>query len=178
MSNLFDRLYDHYHQDLFQFIYYMVKDREATEDLIQEVYVKVMKSYSSFKGESSEKTWLFSIAKHVTFDHFRKQKRLKDRIYDLFDMGERGQTIRDPEPLPEELVMKSDEVKELYYHLDTCSPNQRSVLILRYIQERSIKETAAILNWSESKVKTTQHRGLRALKQSWDGTTEGGEKID
>ncbi|MFD6441482.1 sigma factor-like helix-turn-helix DNA-binding protein, partial [Peribacillus sp. NPDC060186] len=43
--------------------------------------------------------------------------------------------------------------------------DQRSVIILRYIQAMSISETAEVLNWSESKVKTTQHRALKAIKK-------------
>jgi RNA polymerase sigma-70 factor (ECF subfamily) len=49
--------------------------------------------------------------------------------------------------------------------MNKCSPDQKEVLVLRYIQSFSIKETAGILGWTESKVKTTQHRGMKALKE-------------
>ena len=62
MKATFEAIYEKYHQDLFQYIFYMVKDKSLTEDLIQEVYIKVLKAYDSFRGESSEKSWLFSIA--------------------------------------------------------------------------------------------------------------------
>jgi RNA polymerase sigma-70 factor (ECF subfamily) len=52
----------------------MVQSREQAEDLVQEVYIRVLKSYQNFKGESSEKTWLFAIARNVAIDFFRKQK--------------------------------------------------------------------------------------------------------
>ena len=68
MKRLFKELYDQYHNDLYQFIFYMVKDKYLTEDLVQEVYIKVIQSYDTFQGKSSEKTWLFSIARHVTID--------------------------------------------------------------------------------------------------------------
>lgn len=51
MKAIFQDLYDRYHQDLYQFIYYMVKNRTTAEDLVQEVYIKVFKSYDTFKGE-------------------------------------------------------------------------------------------------------------------------------
>ncbi|WP_181349975.1 RNA polymerase sigma factor SigX [Thalassobacillus sp. CUG 92003] len=174
MKAVFERLYDHYHRDVFQFILYMVKNRDLAEDLVQDVYIKVMKSYDSFNGKSSEKTWLFSIARHVTIDHFRKQKRTRERIMEFFDWGEQGERLKDNEPLPEEITIQKEEMKKVYRGLDYCTVNQKSVIILRFIQSMSIEETAAILGWSESKVKTTQHRGMKALKEQLEKLEEEG----
>ncbi|RLL48174.1 RNA polymerase sigma factor SigX [Oceanobacillus piezotolerans] len=174
MEPVFDQFYEKYHQDLFQFVFYMVKDREVTEDLVQEIYIKVLKSYSSFKGESSEKTWLFSIARHVTFDYFRSQKRKRNRIMDFFDWGEKGESIPDQNAKPEELAIQSDELRRIYQLLDKCTVDQKSVLILRFIQSFSVQETAKILNFSVSKVKTTQHRGLKALRKHLDEMDQKG----
>ncbi|MGI8315400.1 RNA polymerase sigma factor SigX [Halobacillus mangrovi] len=174
MKRFFDDLYDKYHKDLFQFIIYMVKDRDLAEDLVQDVYIKVIKSYQSFDGRSSEKTWLFSIARHVTIDYFRKQKRKRNRIMDFFDWSEKGEKIQDTDTLPEEVAIQNEELKAVYQALDQCTVDQRSVIILRFIQGMSIQETAAILDWSESKVKTTQHRGMKALREILDKESEGG----
>lgn len=164
MRTAFEDLYEKYHTDLFQFVFYMVKDRQQAEDIIQEVYIKVLRSYDSFKGESSEKTWLFSIARHVTIDFFRKQKRKRNRILDFFDWGEKGHLIKDDKELPEEIVLLNDEIKKVYKYLDKCNIDQKSVIILRYIQSFSIQETADTLGWSISKVKTTQHRAMKTLR--------------
>ncbi len=85
MDSVFEELYEKYHQDVFQFLFYMVKNREQAEDLVQEVYIRVIKSYSKFEGKSSEKTWIFSIARNVAIDSFRKQKNWKQRITEKFD---------------------------------------------------------------------------------------------
>ncbi|GEL76125.1 RNA polymerase sigma factor SigX [Tenuibacillus multivorans] len=164
MRESFQELYDEFHQDLYQFIFYMVKDKPTTEDLVQEVYIRVLQSYDTFAGKSSQKTWLFSIARHVTIDFFRKQGRRKKRHADGFDFEQHGNLLKDNKPTPEELAEKSEEVQMMYQCLDKCSNDQRMVIILRYIQQMSIKETADILNWSTSKVKTTQHRAINALK--------------
>ena len=83
-DSVFHRLYDSYHQDVFQFLIYLVKNRQTAEDLVQEVYVRVLRAYSSFEGKSSEKTWLFSIAKNIAIDHFRKQAVQKEEIIRIF----------------------------------------------------------------------------------------------
>lgn len=59
MEETFQLLYDTYHQDLYQFLFYMVKDKNQTEDLLQEVYIRVLNSYHTFEGRSSEKNMAF-----------------------------------------------------------------------------------------------------------------------
>ena len=163
VNSIFHEIYDQYHQDLFQFIFYMVKNREETEDLVQEVYIRVIKSAHTFENKSSKKTWLFAIAKNVTIDHFRKQRNWKERIHAMFDWD--CYELKDEGRLPEEKLLVSEEVKHLYMSLDQCTTNQRLVLIMRYINDLTIAETAEALKWSESKVKTTQHRAVQKLKE-------------
>ncbi|MGR3764880.1 RNA polymerase sigma factor SigX [Rossellomorea sp. NS-SX7] len=162
MNSVFDELYSKYHQDVFNFLIYMVQNRQQAEDMVQEVYIRVLKSYQHFEGKSSEKTWLFSIAKNVAIDHFRKQKNWKNRILEKFDWN-RNDLPSDDAP-PEEIVVANEEIQVLYQCLKHSSTDYRLVIIMRYLQELSIKETAEILEWSESKVKTTQHRALKWLK--------------
>ncbi|WP_058307548.1 RNA polymerase sigma factor SigX [Gracilibacillus massiliensis] len=164
MKTTFENLYDNYHQDLFQFVFYMVKDKQQTEDIVQDVYIRVLHSYDNFKGESSEKTWLFSIARHVTFDYFRKLKRKRNRFLEFFNWGEEGEQLQSRQFQPEEYVLLDDQMKQIYDCLDQCSEDQKQVIILRYIQDFNIKETSEILGWSTSKVKTTQHRALKILQ--------------
>lgn len=155
----------------------MVKDKETCEDLVQEVYIKVIKSYESFKGDSSEKTWLFSIARHITIDYFRSMKRKRKRISEFFDWNEKGQLIQDQNPLPEEIALQNERMKNVYRYLDKCNNDQKSVLVLRYIQAFSIQETADILNFSVSKVKTTQHRGIKTLRKYINEDEKRGDTI-
>jgi RNA polymerase sigma-70 factor, ECF subfamily len=163
MHSIFQKLYERYHQDLFQFLFYMVKDREQTEDLVQEVYIRVLKSYDKFEGKSSEKTWLFSIARHVAIDFFRKQKSWRRKITEVFDWYQPHD--KNEASLPEEIALQNEKIRVLYQCLDKCTVDQRLVLVFRYIQSFSIAETAEALGWTESKVKTTQHRALKVLKK-------------
>lgn len=146
----------------------MVKNQHVAEDIVQEVYIKVLKSYQNFRGESSEKTWLFSIARHTTMDFFRKQQRQKSKLASFFNKDQDLARIKDHDPLPEEVAQLNDEMKRIYQLLDHCTLDQKNVLILRYIQSLSIHETAQILEWSESKVKTTQHRAIKKLQEMID----------
>lgn len=163
MDSVFNELYEKYHHDVFQFLFYMVRNKEHAEDLVQEVYIRVFKSYHRFEGKSSEKTWLFSIAKNVAIDFFRKQKGWKNRLLEKFDWS--TSQVKDEYPIPEEITIQNEEIKWIYQCLEYCTMDQRTVVILRYLNDLSITETAQALGWTESKVKTTQHRALKALKR-------------
>lgn len=166
MEETFQKIYDTYHQDLFQFLFYMVKDKSQAEDLVQEVYIRVLHSYETFEGRSGEKTWLLSIARHVAIDWFRKQQTIRQRIMGTFDWEK--QDVKDRQPLPEDILMQNENLNEIFKALDKCTLDQRSVIVLRFIQGYSIAETAQALHFSESKVKTTQHRGLKVLRKQME----------
>jgi RNA polymerase sigma-70 factor, ECF subfamily len=163
MDSVFEELYQKYHHDVFQFLFYMVRNKEQAEDLVQEVYIRVFKSHHRFEGKSSEKTWLFSIARNVAIDSFRKQKGWKGRLLEKFDWS--TSQVKDEYPIPEEITIQKEEIKWIYQCLDHCTVDQRSVVILRFLNDLSITETAQALGWTESKVKTTQHRALKVLKK-------------
>jgi RNA polymerase sigma-70 factor, ECF subfamily len=163
MDSVFENLYQKYHQELFRFLFYMVKNKEQAEDLVQEVYIRVLKAYDRFEGNSSEKTWLFSIARNVAIDYFRKQKGWKNWVLGKLDFSE--VQVKDHMPLPEEISEQREEIHLVYRCLDECTIDQKMVILLRYIHELSISETAEALSWTESKVKTTQHRAIKALKK-------------
>jgi RNA polymerase sigma-70 factor (ECF subfamily) len=176
MNSVFDEIYNKYHHDVFQFLFYMVSHKETAEDLMQEVYIRVLKSYHRFEGKSTEKTWLFSIARNVAIDHFRKNKNLKSRIMEKFDWSK--QQIISDDLLPEELMLQSEEVCNIYKALMHCTFDQRLVIVMRYIQEYSISETAKELGWTESKVKTTQHRALKVLRKQMEKFTREEDNQD
>jgi RNA polymerase sigma-70 factor, ECF subfamily len=175
MDSVFEELYQKYHHDVFQFLFYMVRNKEHAEDLVQEVYIRVLKSYDHFEGRSSEKTWLFSIARNVAIDFFRKQKGWKQRILEKFDWG--AHQTKDEDHIPEEIAVQKEEIKWVYNCLNQCTVDQRAVIILRYLHDLTITETAIALGWTESKVKTTQHRSLKVLRHHMD-LLYGKEELD
>lgn len=162
-DSVFHRLYDEYHQDLFQFLVYLVKNRHLSEDLMHEVYIRVFRAYDRFEGKSSEKTWLFSIAKNVAIDHFRKTAVRKKHSTDFFDWE--TQQLVSKERIPEELAQLNEDKIFLYTMLDECTGDQKMVIIMRFFQDLSIAETADVLGWTEGKVKTTQHRAIKSLRE-------------
>lgn len=170
-DSVFHRLYDEYHQDVFQFLVYLVKNKHAAEDLMHEVYIRVFRAYDRFEGKSSEKTWLFSIAKNVAIDYFRKTGVRKKYAQDFFDWE--TQQLVSGERMPEEVSMLNEDKRLLYEMLDQCTGDQKMVIIMRFFQDLSIAETADSLGWTEGKVKTVQHRAIKVLREKMSAVERG-----
>ncbi|MCP3741993.1 RNA polymerase sigma factor [Rossellomorea sp. BNER] len=149
--------YDQYSKSVLSFILLMVKNYQQAEDLTHDTFVKAYLYHDSFKQYSSEKTWLFSIAHNITVDFLRKRKPsmfFKELIH----------IKNDDNPLPEEVIQIKEDSYELYKALGELKDTYRKVIVLRKIKEFSIEDTAKILGWSESKVKSTLFRAIPALK--------------
>lgn len=161
-DSVFDRLYANYHNDVFKFLIYLTRDRDQAEDLSHEVYVRVLKAYAGFEGKSSEKTWLFSIAKNVAIDYFRKNTVRRKHAHNQFDWEKRALVSNSIQP--DDFVVMNEEMKEVVNALDYCTGDQKMVVHMRFLHDLSIAEAAEVLGWTEAKVKTTQHRAIKALQ--------------
>jgi len=150
--------YDQHSKSILSFILLMVKDYQQAEDLTHDTFVKAYLYYDSFKNHSSEKTWLFSIAHNLTVDFLRKRKPK------LF-LKEFFLSQKDTNLLPEDMIKLKEDSYELYQALGEIKDTYRKVIVLRKIKGFSIEDTAKILNWSESKVKSTLYRAIPVLKK-------------
>lgn len=151
-------IYRTYYKDVYRFINSFTKSQEDAEDLTQEVFIRLFNTSSKYKGDASMKTWLFTIAKNISMDHFRKQSRhvqLKDFLLHIIPFKERS---------TEEKIEKKDELGQVYEKLNELKHDHRTVIVLRNMHDFSVKETANIMKWSESKVKVTYHRALKQLR--------------
>lgn len=147
--------YDTYSHVLVKYLAKMLNDPYQAEDLMQETFIKAYQ-YALRDEIQYPKTFLFRIAHHLAIDHVRKQRPLQ-MIKEL--------VVKDSRPSIETIIEIKEESKELYEAILSLKPAYRQVIILRKIEEFSIKETAMILDWSESKVKSTLFRATRALEK-------------
>jgi RNA polymerase sigma-70 factor, ECF subfamily len=150
--------YDQHSKSVLSFILLIVRDYQLAEDLTHDTFVKAYLNYESFKHHSSEKTWLLSIAHNLTVDYLRKRKP-SILFKEWFLMQ------KDDKPLPEEVFQLKEESYELYKALGKIKDTYKKVIILRKIKGFSIEDTAKILGWSESKVKSTLFRAIPVLKK-------------
>ncbi|WP_019157038.1 RNA polymerase sigma factor [Robertmurraya massiliosenegalensis] len=150
-----------YSHDVYDFLVYYTGTRDV-EDLVQEVFIKAGRGLNSYKNQASPKTWLFTIARNTAIDEARKKETKISKSSTPFD--ERfweQQTLTNPE----HLLLKNEAQKELYLSISKLKKKFREVIILRGIQGLSVKETAQILDWKETAVRTNYHRALKLLRE-------------
>ncbi|WP_369436177.1 RNA polymerase sigma factor [Lysinibacillus fusiformis] len=162
MRQQFQQDYEMYSDAIFKYIYYLVGNKELAEDLTQETFYKAFQHFHTYRQESNVQTWLRKIARNLVYDHFRRKKILQ---FIPFVQKER---VRDETELPEEFLIKGEHFSALFQALFSIKLEYREAIVLRYLEERSVKETAELLEWSESKVKNNTARGLQALRK-WLG---------
>ncbi|WP_226037870.1 RNA polymerase sigma factor [Aquibacillus saliphilus] len=163
MSNIRSTISDWFHQyshDVYNFLVYYTGTTDV-EDLVQEVFIKASKGMDSFANKSSPKTWIISIARNVAIDEARKKKNKIWKNSLSFD----EQIGQEKQVTPEEILLKNEQKKQLYNAINKSKQSYRDVLILRGIKGLSVRETAEVLNWKETKVRTNYRRAIKALKQ-------------
>lgn len=155
-DDLIAKWFDTYSDDVYKFLVYYMSTPDV-EDIVQDVFIKAIDRYDSFRGESNPKTWLISIARNLAIDQARKKKtRDWRKLIDIYDY----QTNTSPEE--QQLTLESK--LELHRAITELKQTYRDVVVLRGIEELSVAETADILKWSETKVRVTYHRALKNLK--------------
>lgn len=152
-------IYNEHYLDVYRFLVCFSGNQNDAEDMTQEVFIRVLKNLPNFNSGNNLKTWIFSIAKHVAVDHYRKKK-----FASVFKDGFFKQLESDDNKPDEEFEI--NEIKQnVHEAISKLKPKHRAVVILRGINEFSIKETSEILQCSESKVKVDYHRALKDLKR-------------
>ncbi|WLR53739.1 RNA polymerase sigma factor [Mesobacillus subterraneus] len=154
----FQEVYEEYSDKVYGYLLLLTGKKEVAEDLTQETFLRVYKHIHQFNGDSQIFTWIVKIARNVAIDHLRRRRRLRFFSLDKY-------VIESCQPSPVEIIVKGEKTSLLYKGIKALKLNYQEVLILRKIKEFSIKETAVILGWSESKVKITTSRAMAALKK-------------
>ena len=152
-------LYERYHRQLFRFLYNMTHQRELSEDLVQNVFMRMLKYNNGFLGYGEFKTWMYRIARNIVYDHFRKVKHTPSfadvKEYEMSLPGEQS---------TDAAIEKEQEIRLLEAAMEKLSMENRELLVLCRYEELKYQEIAAILNTTEEVVKVRVHRALKQLK--------------
>jgi len=158
-------LFERYNRILFAFFYRLGNDSEVCEDLIQNVFMRIVKYKKNFKGEGQFKHWIFHIARNIHADNYRvnnklgKRESLENYSDRLTDHGE--------------LVTK-DEVDDNVSLLKKCismmDEEKRELITLSKLEGMKYKDIGTIINCSEGTVKVKIFRALKELKDIFQKT--------
>ena len=145
MNLSFGEIVENYYDDIYKFVFLMVKDKNDAADITQETFLMVERYLKSFKGESSIKTWLYRIASNEIKKFYKRQKRA------LKYKPKRNEDTRD-----------YSDLKDAMEKLDKDS---YEILFLRYFKRMNEKEIAFILNIPEGTVKSRLFNAKEKLRK-------------
>ena len=166
-QNAFGEIVELYKDKVFQICFRMLGNRHEAEDLAQEAFVRAYINIHSFNIQMKFSNWLFRIATNLCIDRLRKKK--PDYHLDAEIAGTEGlnmySQIAADMMMPEE-ELESLELQEYIQRALIKLPEKyRSVIVLKYIEELSLKEISEILDLPVGTVKTRIHRGREALRK-------------
>ncbi len=161
---LLDRLIETYQHRLMRYLTFLTGKREVAEDLFQETWMRVLLRGGQYNGKARFDTWLFTIARNLVIDLSRKRTMASlDQLRDP-EGDERQFEIAIDEPSPFEKFCSREDAAEVTAVLLELHTSYREVLVLRFHEEMSLEEIAAVTKAPLSTVKSRLYRGLAALK--------------
>jgi RNA polymerase sigma factor (sigma-70 family) len=158
-------LFERYQRPLYGFLFHMTYQREASEDMVQQVFYKMLKYRHTFTGSGEFIHWMYSIARNVLKDR-GKRKQLPVQQGSVEELA--GKL---PGGLnPEEQLEKRQARAGLYKAMERLSDDHREILTLSRFQELKYQEIAQVLDISETAAKTRVHRAMQELKNIYTKT--------
>lgn len=165
--NAFGEIVEIYKEKVFQLCYRMLGNRHEAEDMAQEAFVRAYVNIHTFNIKLKFSTWLYRIATNLCIDRIRKKK--PDYHLDAEVAGTEGLTMYSQ--IAADTVMPEEELESLELQ-DTVQKEilklpekYRTVIVLKYIEELSLKEISEILDLPIGTIKTRIHRGREALRK-------------
>jgi RNA polymerase sigma-70 factor (ECF subfamily) len=174
----FRELVRRYERPVFSLIYRMVRDRETSEDLAQDAFVKVLNHIDKYSPEFKFSSWLFKIANNVAIDHLRRRRL--DTI--SIDGSPHARTASEVEAstldleADQENALEELESRELGSAIEKAiaklRPEYRACIMLRHVEGRAYEEIAATLDLPLGTVKTYIHRARHELRKALEPLRE------
>jgi RNA polymerase sigma-70 factor (ECF subfamily) len=162
---LLHALVEQYQYRLVRYLIYLLGRHDEVDDLVQETWLRVLERGRSYDGRSRFEPWLFTIARHLAIDHLRKRRTVS---LEAEDDGE-SPLPASSDPSPFILAARTEDSQRLAQSMQTLDFIYREVLVLRFQEDLSLQEVAAVIGAPVSTVASRIYRGLRTLREQLEG---------
>jgi RNA polymerase sigma-70 factor (ECF subfamily) len=160
-------LFERHHAALYRFCLRMTGNRAVSEDLVQDVFMRMLKHRASFKPDTGFLPWMYRIARNAAVDHLRRSSRAPQAEPDLDAR---------PTDLPrsDEVVVEQEQTVLLRQALLALPPDRREVLLLSRYELKSYEEVAQALGITVNNVKIRAHRAIKQLRELYQDLLDKG----
>lgn len=159
-------LFERYHVRLFAYLYRVTDSRAAAEDLVQDVFVRVLKYRATFRDDGRFDTWVFRIARNARNDHFRRAAPVEPLQDDALEHPS-------PECDPAALLEQERDADRLRRALARLRDDRRELIALARYEGLKHEQIAEILGVGVGTVKVRLHRALLELRDVFHALPEG-----
>lgn len=153
-------LFDRYHKRIFNFLARMASDREAAEDLAQNVFLRMLRYRHTYKPEMKFQSWIYQMARNAFSDYYQQQKQRMP-----VKMG--VEKLDDHLPDLMEALEQEENEKRLIRALAQLPDDYRELLVLTRFQHLKYEEVAGFLNMTVANVKVKVHRAIGQLRVNY-----------
>lgn len=154
MNELLEAIWREQHDQLLAFIKKRIKSKEESEDILQEVFIKILSKIDTLKDSSKLRSWIFQMTRNAIIDHFRRKKN-----------EELEAEIRDIEDETDENAM-NEATGWIGYYVDSLPENYREAVVMYEMKGLSQKEVADQLGISYVNARSRIQRGRQLLKKN------------
>jgi RNA polymerase sigma-70 factor (ECF subfamily) len=160
-----------YRSRLLRYVAYATGDQDLAETIVQDCLLKAYNGRESFRGDCSVYTWLAHIATNLMRDHQRTRKfqfwrRVQKTAPDLSEMSS---LLPSPASSPELQILARERAQQVSVALEALSGKQRTVFLLRFIEEMELQEICQATGMQISTVKTHLHRAVKSVRLQLGG---------
>ena len=163
-ADLLDELIERYQHRLLRYLLFLTGNREVSEDLFQETWIRVLLRGSQYNGKARFDTWLFTIARNLVIDLSRKRTAVSLEELSESSDDDRPMEFPNDDPSPLEQIQTGEDRAEVTEVLHKLESSSREVLLLRFYEELSLEEISSVTKAPLSTVKSRLYRGLAALR--------------
>jgi RNA polymerase sigma factor (sigma-70 family) len=157
-------LFERHHRPLFRYFVSMNRNRELSEDLVQDVFFRMLRYRASYDPAQSFTAWMYQIARNASVDQAQKRR---GEVIGIDEFDDRRAEPVSPAPGPEESAARGQDLALLRRALDRLPADKRELLVLSRFQNMKYEEIAGILDCEPGTVKVRVFRAMRALEQAY-----------
>ena len=169
-SRSFDEIIRQHQRRVYRVLYLLLKDADAADTLTQECFLRAYKKREGFRGECRIETWLLRIAVNLARDHGKSRRAWFWRRLIGLEDAEGSETVPrqfpGSQPSPERVLLAREELEAVWAAVASLSQQQRTIFLLRFAEEMSLAEIAAILSLSVGTVKAHLFRATAKVRET------------
>ncbi len=154
-----------YRGRIFRYILFATRDEDVAESLTQDCFLRAHGAQASFRGDCAMATWLMRIAVNLVRDHQRSMKLRFWRRAPMLDAAEMSDRLPDRSRSTEHRMIAEERVASVWRAVETLSERQRSIFLLRFVEELELPEISEAMQLNLNTVKSHLYRALNAVKQ-------------